>query len=115
MHEKRVSAVVVGERGDRLITEYDVVRAEADGVPPGAAALPFSSRIVLAADEDLSLGEAAAVMVAQGIRHLPVLSADGDVIGMLAMPELFRALLSGIDSVSWLADLDAALGERVDD
>ena len=90
MHERRVGAVVVTE-GDRLIgivTERDVLRAVATGGLEGPVADAMTrSPETIAPDE--SAGQAAALMIHGGFRHLPVV-AGADVVGMLSIRDLVR-------------------------
>ncbi len=90
MNERRVGAVVVTE-GDRLVgivTERDVLRAVAtrrvDG--PVAEAMTHSPETI---GPDESAGQAAALMIHGGFRHLPVVDG-GDVVGMVSIRDLVR-------------------------
>ncbi|HEX3290165.1 MAG TPA: CBS domain-containing protein [Gaiella sp.] len=90
MNERRVGAVVVTE-GDRLVgivTERDVLRAVATGAVDGPVADAMTrSPETIAPDE--SAGQAAALMIHGGFRHLPVV--DGvDVVGMVSIRDLVR-------------------------
>ena len=90
MHERRVGAVVVTE-GDRLVgivTERDVLRAVATGAIEGSLADAMThTPDTIGPDE--SAGQAAALMIHGGFRHLPVV--DGaDVVGMLSIRDLVR-------------------------
>ena len=90
MHERRVGAVVVQE-GDRLVgivTERDILRAVATGAIGGSVADAMThGPDTIGPDE--SAGQAAALMIHGGFRHLPV--ADGrTVVGMLSIRDLVR-------------------------
>ena len=90
MHERRVGAVVVTE-GDRLVgivTERDVLRAVATGGVEG----PVSDAMTRSPETigpDESAGQAAALMIHGGFRHLPVVDG-GDVVGMVSIRDLVR-------------------------
>ena len=90
MHERRVGAVVVTE-GDHLVgivTERDVLRAVATGGLEGPVADAMTrSPETIAPDE--SAGQAAALMIHGGFRHLPVVHG-ADVVGMLSIRDLVR-------------------------
>ncbi len=90
MHERRVGAVVVTE-GDRLVgivTERDVLRAVATGAIDGSVADAMThTPDTIGPDE--SSGQAAALMIHGGFRHLPVVDGD-DVVGMLSIRDLVR-------------------------
>jgi CBS domain-containing protein len=90
MHERRVGAVVVLER-DRLVgilTERDVLRAVATGqveCSVSVAMTPGPDTV----DPDETAGQAAAVMIHGGFRHLPVMEG-GRVVGIVSIRDLVR-------------------------
>lgn len=90
MHERRVGAVVVldGERLVGILTERDVLRAVATGDVEGPVSEAMTSAPeTIEADE--SSGQAAALMIHGGFRHLPVM--DGEtVVGMVSIRDLVR-------------------------
>lgn len=90
MHERRVGAVVVTE-ADRLVgivTERDVLRAVATGGVGGPVADAMTRSPETIGPEE-SAGQAAALMIHGGFRHLPVV--DGaDVVGMMSIRDLVR-------------------------
>ena len=90
MHERRVGAVVVSE-GDRLVgivTERDVLRAVATGAIGGSVSDAMThGPDTIGPDE--SAGQAAALMIHGGFRHLPVMHGS-TVVGMLSIRDLVR-------------------------
>ena len=90
MNERRVGAVVVTE-GNRLVgivTERDILRAVATGGVDGPVAVAMThSPETIGPDE--SAGQAAALMIHGGFRHLPVVDG-GDVVGMVSIRDLVR-------------------------
>jgi CBS domain-containing protein len=90
MHERRVGAVVVTE-GTRLVgivTERDILRAVATGAVDGSVGdVMTHGPDTIAPDE--SAGQAAALMIHGGFRHLPVVDG-GDVVGMVSIRDLVR-------------------------
>jgi CBS domain-containing protein len=93
MHDRRVGAVVVLSEGRLvgILTERDVLRAVATGRVDGAV-----SEAMTAAPEtveaDEPSGQAAALMIHGGFRHLPVV--DGDrVVGMVSIRDLVRIMV----------------------
>ena len=90
MHERRVGAVVVTE-GDRLVgivTERDILRAVATGAIGGSVAdVMTHGPDTIGPDE--SAGQAAALMIHGGFRHLPVVDGNA-VVGMLSIRDLVR-------------------------
>ena len=90
MNERRVGAVLVmdDKRLVGILTERDVLRAVATGQIGGAVGDAMtSSPDTVEADE--SAGQAAALMIHGGFRHLPVVEGDS-VIGMISIRDLVR-------------------------
>lgn len=94
LHEAAVGTVVImdGRRVSGILSERDVVRALADGADPDSsavsAAMSPSPRYATPHDE---LRTAMDIMLAAGIRHLPVLD-DGELVGIVSMRDLARRL-----------------------
>ena len=90
MHERRVGAVVVldGQRLVGIVTERDVLRAVATGAIGGSVSDAMThGPDTIGPDE--SAGQAAALMIHGGFRHLPVVDGN-DVVGMLSIRDLVR-------------------------
>jgi CBS domain-containing protein len=90
MHERRVGAVVVldGSRLVGILTERDVLRAVATDRVDG----PVSDAMTRDPDtveSDEQAGQAGAVMIHGGFRHLPVVDGDS-VVGMISIRDLVR-------------------------
>lgn len=105
-----VSCVLVGNDGG-VLTEKDLTRAVAEGRGPETAAGAFATRAAKAVSADMPLGRAAALMVRYGIRHLPVVEADGSVSGLLEMQAALRVLLRDAGLLAWLAELDGVVAD----
>ena len=93
MHERRVGAVVVreGERLVGIVTERDVLRAVATGAIEGSVADAMThGPDTIGPDE--GAGQAAALMIHGGFRHLPVLD-EGRVAGIVSIRDLMRVAL----------------------
>lgn len=76
-----------------IITERDLVRAIADGVNPKQATagmIMTSGPATVSEEEDVSV--VALKMMRLGIRHLPVLDAGGQPIGLLSARNLVAVL-----------------------
>jgi CBS domain-containing protein len=87
------AAVMSADRLLGIITERDLVQAIADGIDPRqtTAALTMSvDPMTVSPDDDVAV--VAMRMIALGIRHLPVLDASGNPIGMLSARSLSAAL-----------------------
>ena len=76
-----------------IITERDLVRAIADGVNPKlatAGVIMTSDPVTAGAEEDVSV--VALRMMSLGVRHLPVVDAGGNPIGLLSARNLVAVL-----------------------
>ena len=76
-----------------IITERDLVRAIADGVNPKqatAGVVMTSDPVTAGGDEDVSV--VALRMMRLGVRHLPVVDADGNPTGLLSARNLVAVL-----------------------
>jgi CBS domain-containing protein len=90
MHRRRVGAVVVlsGGRLVGILTERDILRAVATGRvdAPVSEAMTATPETI---EADEPSGQAAALMIHGGFRHLPVI--DGKtVVGMVSIRDLVR-------------------------
>ena len=106
MRDSAVGAVLVvdGDRLCGLVTDRDiVVRAVAEGRPPGSPVGQVVSPDLIAVSADDAADEAARVMQAHAIRRLPVMD-DGRIVGIVSIGDL--AVSRGEDSA--LADISAA-------
>ena len=106
MRDSAVGAVLVvdGDRLCGLVTDRDiVVRAVAEGRPPGSPVGQVVSPDLIAVSADDPADEAARVMQAHAIRRLPVMD-HGRIVGIVSIGDL--AVSRGEDSA--LADISAA-------
>lgn len=73
-----------------VISERDVVRALAEGHDPGTAtAADHAARGVVTAAPDDDLEAVARRMVDAEVRHLPVVDEHGELVGVVAMRDVF--------------------------
>lgn len=110
MRHHAVSCVLVGDEG-AILTEKDLVCALAEDSGPQTPCDDVATRAAKAVPADMPLGRAAALMVRHGIRHLPVVGADGSILGLLEMQAPLRVLLRDAGLLVWLAELDGVLAD----
>jgi CBS domain-containing protein len=90
-HEIGALAVYEGRRLVGIITERDVLRAVGEGsVPETTTVAQYMSSEPVSVSPEMDAGEAAALMLSLGARHLPVMEA-GEIVGMLSARDLLGA------------------------
>src|SRR5262245_4812179 len=102
MNALNVGAVVVKDFG-RLIgilTERDLLKAMAARVHTSEARVrEWMTADPVTATTDTDVEEAARVMLERGFRHLPVLSEDGRVAGVVSLRRVVAAAQAAADPV----------------
>ena len=88
-----VSCAILEEPPLRVVTELDLVRGLAQGLPPEDEIASVASGHPNWAPPSASVAEAAALMVSLGIRHLVVLDITDRPSGVVSMAELFDVLV----------------------
>jgi CBS domain-containing protein len=94
MTAKNVGAVVVKDFGKLIgiLTERDLLKAMAARVHSSEARVrQWMTDDPITAAAELDVGEAARVMLEHGFRHLPVLNAEGQVIGVVSLRRVVAA------------------------
>lgn len=87
-HEIGALAVYEGKKVVGIITERDVLRAVGDGrVPETTTVAEYMSPEPVTVTPETEAGDAAALMLSLGARHLPVMEA-GELVGMLSARDL---------------------------
>jgi CBS domain-containing protein len=94
MHSRGVGAALVlsGERLSGILTERDVLRAVAIGDVEGTSVAAWMTRDPETIERSETRGQAAALMIRGGFRHLPVLEG-GKAIGILSIRDLMRVVV----------------------
>jgi CBS domain-containing protein len=101
MHERRVGAAVVLQRGraEGIFTERDlmvkVVLKKLD--PEKTPVSVVMTSPVVPIGVDASIADALRVMVDLHVRHLPVIDEGGQVVGMLSMRHLMREQIDRLE------------------
>src|SRR5262245_7335980 len=91
MRDRSVGAVVVldGERLVGILTERDVLRVVASGSVDDESVADWMTAGPETVEPDETTGQAAALMIHGGFRHLPVVEG-GAVVGIVSIRDLIR-------------------------
>ncbi|MCW2643082.1 MAG: hypothetical protein JWP76_5388 [Dactylosporangium sp.] len=98
-HANQSALIVVDDAGRpvAIITEADLLRAVAHGADTGQALITdWMNRNPQTIRPDAALTEAARIMVDGAYRHLPVVSDDGRVVGIVAMSDIVNAVTRSV-------------------
>ena len=92
--ERHVGAALVldGERLVGILTERDVLRAVAAGRVKGTTVAEWMTHHPETIEPSDTTGQAAAIMIHGGFRHLPVLDG-GKAVGIVSIRDLMRHVL----------------------
>jgi CBS domain-containing protein len=94
MSERGVGAALVisNDHVSGILTERDVLRAVATGGVDGTHVAAWMTRDPETVDSNEETGQAAAIMIHGGFRHLPVLDGDKPV-GIVSIRDLMRVVV----------------------
>jgi CBS domain-containing protein len=94
MSDRGVGAILVlsGNSVSGILTERDVLRAVATGGVEGTNVAAWMTRDPETVEVDESTGQAAAVMIHGGFRHLPVVDG-GKPVGIVSIRDLMRVVV----------------------
>jgi CBS domain-containing protein len=89
-----VGAVLVmdGDKLEGILTERDVLKAVAAGLAEDARVREWMTRHPETIEASEATGQAAALMIHGGFRHLPVVD-DGKIAGIVSIRDLMRVTL----------------------
>jgi CBS domain-containing protein len=114
--------VVEGRRIGGILTDRDIaIRGVAEGRDPGSTRVSeVMSKDVVTVQEDADLQEAERLMHDHQLRRLPVVNAQGELVGYLAMakvartetPEKTGKVLQGVSQASKPAPMDSGGSKR---
>jgi CBS domain-containing protein len=95
MSDRGVGAILVlsGDSVSGILTERDVLRAVATGGVEGTNVAAWMTRDPETVGIDESTGQAAAVMIHGGFRHLPVVDGSGKPVGIVSIRDLMRVVV----------------------
>ena len=89
-------AVVEGHNLLGLITERDIRKAVADGTDLNSPVSQLMSGDPDTFDPDLDVWDAASWLAESSYRHLPVVGDEGDLLGVVSIRDLLKALVATV-------------------
>lgn len=89
-------AVIEGMNLLGLVTERDIRRAVANGTDLETPVSSVMSDDPDTFDPDLDVWDAATWIAESGYRHLPVVGDDGDLLGVVSIRDLLKALVDTV-------------------
>jgi CBS domain-containing protein len=98
MEESDLGSLAVVEGMDLigLVTERDIRRAVAEGTDLDTAVSTLMSDEPDTFDPDLDVWDAATWIAESGYRHLPVVGDDGELMGVVSIRDLLKALVDTV-------------------
>jgi CBS domain-containing protein len=98
--------VIEQERLSGIVTERDLLRVVADGQDPKSVTVrdAMSSDVVTIGPET-KLKDAAEIMFEKWFRHLPVVTENGEVVGIISLRDLLALVAEGMEEPSTLSVL----------
>jgi CBS domain-containing protein len=91
MRDRNVGSIVVldGDRPIAMITDRDIALAvAADGVDKARSVRPYAAQPLITGHSEMTVEEAAAEMVQNRVRRLPILDGDGGLAGIVTLDDL---------------------------
>ncbi len=88
------SIVIIDQEGriEGIFTERDAIRILAQNIPLEAPIEKVMTKNVFTVSVDSTLQEARTVIRFHGIRHLPVVDAEGKLVGLISVRHLLHEL-----------------------
>ena len=108
MRDEQTGSLLVmeQERLTGIVTERDVLRTVAAGKDPKTVSLKdVMTRDVVTIHPDRSLQEAAEIMFQKWFRHLPVVTQEGKVVGIISLRDLLTLVAEGMEEPTTLQAL----------
>lgn len=95
LNEKHVGSIVITDDNQKCVgifTERDAMRIIANEVPLDTPIDQVMTKNVITIGEEASLEEARRLVISHGIRHLPIVNRNGELIGLLSVRKLLDEL-----------------------
>ena len=98
--------IMEGDKLNGIVTERDVLRVVAEGKDPKATTVrEIMTTDLVTVSPDESIKGAAEIMFQKWFRHLPVVTAEGKVVGILSLRDLLSLVAEGMDEPNALERL----------
>jgi CBS domain-containing protein len=106
-HEQTGSLLVMdGNQLAGILTERDLLRCTAEGVDSKSTSISEAmTSDVVTIGPDTTIRDAAEIMFQKWFRHLPVVSPDGKVVGVISQRDLLTVVAEGMDQPETLQSL----------
>lgn len=89
-----------------IVTERDLLKVVGEGKDPKTVSLrDVMTRDPVTVDPDSTIQEAARIMFEKWFRHLPVTTADNQVVGIISLRDLLTLVAEGMEEPSQLTTL----------
>jgi CBS domain-containing protein len=98
LFKRHVGSIVIINDEEQCIgifTERDAIRAVAQNVPLDAPIEKIMTKNLFTVNEDSNFQEAKSIIVSAKIRHLPVIDANGKLVGLISVRHILE-MLSGL-------------------
>ncbi len=96
MNEENVGSVVITEEGRPvgIVTDRDlVIRAMSRDLDPRTTAIQeIMTRDLVTVREDVGIYDAMGCAKAEGVRRLPIVNVDGELVGIVTMDDIIQLL-----------------------
>jgi CBS domain-containing protein len=98
--------VMESEKLIGILTERDLLRCTAEGIDAKSTSIAeVMTSEPVTISSDTALKDAAEIMFQKWFRHLPVVSPDGNVVGVISLRDLLTVVAEGLDEPETLQTL----------
>lgn len=100
MWQQQTGSLLIMEGGTLagIVTERDVLKAVAEGKEPSTCRLrDVMTTDVVTVTPDTGIKDAANIMFEKWFRHLPVVTGDGKVVGIISLRDLLTLVARGME------------------
>jgi len=98
--------IMEGETLAGIVTERDILRSVAEGKDPTTCSLrDVMTTDVVTISPDTGIKDAASIMFEKWFRHLPVVTGDGKVVGIISLRDLLTLVAEGMEEPESLQKL----------